>query len=367
MSTEALAHAGRSEQLRYAILDALRQAEVMADDPERFRTEVRWPLIVALLRDIGNHRLTLDNGLIFEITPASRIEQAALLSREAHPNHLWEPQTTKLLLMLAEGASHVIVGGAYIGDHVLPIASSLCRLQKPGIVHAFEPMAQAYGQLLRNLALNRLANVRSHQMGLWDTSDAQLKVEGPAALGSSAPQTETATAGESVVQSITIDDYVRTQELPTAELIMLDTEGGEERALHGADLLLSRPGLAAPILVFEIHRQFVDWSDGLDSTSVVRYLHSKGYRLFAIRDIHDNFPMHGRTIEVIPIDRVYLEGPPHGFNVLATKEPGLIDRLSLNVVEDVSPKLLHDKNPLLHHPLDGIPWGAAARRLACER
>lgn len=141
---------------------------------------------------------------------------------------------------------------------------------------------------------------------------------------------------------------------------MLDTEGGEERGLRGAAKLLTSPWPQAPHVIFEIHRKYVDWSDGLENTSVVRFLTEKGYRVFAIRDIHGNHPMTDQDIEIIPIDRVYLEGPPHGFNVLATKDSSLIGRLGLRVVQGVSPKLLMEKDPALHHPLVGNPWDKRA-------
>ncbi len=77
------------------------------------------------------------------------------------------------------------------------------------------------------------------------------------------------------------------------------------------------------------------------------------------RDFHSNYAMAGQPIEVIPITRIYLEGPPHGFNVLATKDASLVGVLGLEVVHDVGPKLLVNKDPKLHHPLRGLP---ASRR-----
>jgi hypothetical protein len=61
--------------------------------------------------------------------------------------------------------------------------------------------------------------------------------------------------------------------------------------------------------------------------------------------------MAGHPIEIIPAHRVYLEGPPHGFNALATPDPSLVKRLGLRIVENVSPKLLLHKDPDLHHPI----------------
>jgi FkbM family methyltransferase len=351
----ALARAGQNDELRRTIFAALRRAEAEADDPANFREQVRWPLILALLGEKGTERVVLENGLIFEVGADSRIEQALLLSTMEHPDHVWEPQTTKLLTALARNASHAIIGGAYIGDHVLPIARVMAEDTPPGQVHAFEPMSHAFNRLLRNVELNQMQNVAANRLGLWDTSDTSLSVEGQLALASSvALDEEAAGEGDDVIKSVTIDDYVKSGGLERVGLIMLDTEGGEERALSGARTLLERAPGEAPNIVFEIHRHFVDWSNGLENTSVVKLLTSRGYTVFAVRDFHLNYPMAGQPIEIIPVDKVYLEGPPHGFNALATKDEGLIGRLGLRLVENVSPKLLLDRDPALHHPSGGL-------------
>jgi len=346
----ALAIAGENEGLRSAIFELLRHAECEAENPARFREQVRWPLILSLLSRAKTHRVVLENGLIFEVYADSRIEQALLLSSEANPDHVWEPQTTKLLIALATNAAHVIVGGAYIGDHVLPLARAAAGRTPPGVIHAFEPMDHAFTRLLRNLDLNSITNVAPHRLGLWDHTDTSLSLDGYLALASSVPVDEVQGEPGEVVKSVTIDDYVESRRLASVGLIMLDTEGGEEKALQGARELLSRPSLESPHVVFEIHRSFTDWSNGLENTSIVNLLTSLGYTVFAIRDFHSNYPTAGCPIEIIPVDCVYLEGPPHGFNMLATKDPDLVQRLDLRIVKDVSPKLLLDKDPALHHP-----------------
>ena len=339
---QALAAAGKDQKLRNAIFEALRQAEVESHDPAYFREQVRWPLILSLLSEAKTHTVVLENGLIFEVSPDSRIEQALLLSTEAHPDHVWEPQTTRLLTALAAEATNVIVGGAYIGDHVLFLARAT-----PGVIHAFEPMQHSFDRLLHNLKVNNIRNVVANRLGLWDRGKVVLTVEGHLGLASSKPQDEENTTGEKI-ESISIDEYVETNELSPVGLIMLDTEGGEEKALLGARETIVKD---RPNIVFEIHRHFVDWSEGLEKTSIVQSLKSHGYSVFAVRDFHNNYPMAGRPIEIIPIDRVYLEGPPHGFNALAITDPDLVNQLGLRIVENVSPKLLLHKDPALHHPI----------------
>jgi hypothetical protein len=61
--------------------------------------------------------------------------------------------------------------------------------------------------------------------------------------------------------------------------------------------------------------------------------------------------MDDLPIELVPLDSAYLEGPPHGFNLLASKElKALIARHRLRVVPGVSPKLLSHGDPRLHAP-----------------
>lgn len=337
----AVASAGTNERLRNAIFEALRQAEIEADNPAEFREQVRWPLILALLTEVKTHRVELQNGLLFDVGLDSRIEKSLLLSTEKHPDHIWEPQTTRLLVSLASGARNVIVGGAYIGDHVAFIARAIAGT---GTVHAFEPSNHSFERLLHHLEINNLTNVVAHRLGLWDISDVALQLEGDLALASSVPMIDP----ERAFNSVSIDDYARAQSLESVELIMLDTEGGEENSLNGARETIERN---SPNIVFEIHRNFVDWTNGLQNTSIVKLLTSQDYEVLAIRDFHSNYPTAGTPIEVIPVDQVYLEGPPHGFNVLATRDRDLISRLSLRVVTGVSPKLLFHRDPALHLPL----------------
>jgi FkbM family methyltransferase len=351
---DAVAHAGWDEQLRRQLFELLRRAECQAEDPVRFRELVRWPLVLALLRDVDGHRVHLADGLVFDVTPDSRIERALLLSPAALPDHAWEPQTTKLLVGLSVEARHVVIGGAYIGDHVLPVARAA---DGTGAVHAFEPMDRPFKRLCQHVEINGLTNVFPHKLGLWDRSNVSLAVEGDLALASSSVWVGEADVdrGREIVPSIALSDYAEVHELARIDLIMLDTEGGEERALLGARRLLAQPPGQAPNVVFEVHRRFVDWSRGLENTSIVELLRSNGYHVFAIRDLHGNYPMPDQPIEIIPVECVYLEGPPHGFNMLAVKDLDLvISRLSLEVVEGVSPKLIPEKDPVLHHPRRGF-------------
>jgi len=135
---------------------------------------------------------------------------------------------------------------------------------------------------------------------------------------------------------------------------VLDLEGAEHAALRGAARRLELPPGRAPQLVFEVHRSYVDWSDGLEQTEILRYLAELGYSSYAVRDFQSNRDLGDRPIELVAPDTAYLDGPPHGFNVLATKEPGLIDAGPFVLSPHTSPKLLAHRDPALHHPVGGL-------------
>jgi len=337
---------------RQQIFNALRADEKESTAPDEFREKVRWPIVRAMVDAVGTHQVPMENGLVLEVTTGSRIEKAFLMSRQNEPDHAWEPQTTRLILEISE--RDVLVGGAFFGDHVVPLAHHMQKSNPRGRILAFEPFEKTYSLLVRNLQLNGLNQVEPRCQGLWSESGKKLKVglgAGESALASALVE-EMSDACE--VETATVDDFMETHDLG---LIVIDLEGSEEECLKGAMKTLKLPPGKAPHLIFEVHREYFDWSQGLENTSILNRVLEAGYDAYAIRDIHDNLSMKGRPIELIPVTSVYLEGPPHGFNLLATKDKDLPKRLEAKVVEGVSPKYLPGRNPQLFAPLDGLGLG----------
>jgi FkbM family methyltransferase len=285
---------------------------------------------------------------VFEFLYRSKIARDFVLSVPDKPDHVWEPQTTKLVLHLVREAAHVVVGGAYFGDHAVLLAHALAG--SGGVCHAFEPDPEQAGMLARNAAHNGLTNVRVNTLGLWDDDTTRLRLIGDDAHAASAP----AGAHMSSFPATTLDAYLDGLGVGAVELIVLDIEGAELAALRGARGRLALPPGQAPHLVFEVHRAYVDWSGGLDATEILRYLAGFGYSAYAVRDVQSNWDFGGRPIELIPSGTAYLEGPPHGFNVLATKDHSVIDNGPFVFAPGVSPKLLAHRDPALHHPAGGL-------------
>jgi len=345
----ALAKLGESVEMRNIVFDELREFEKCSECPAQFRFNVRWPIIRAIIgRD--THRIKLQNGLIFDVRPQSRIEKALLLSLDNIPDHAWEPQTTRLSCLLAKDCDIVIVGGAYIGEQVLSVSKNLQKSNEEGFVCAFEPDPSAYNSLIHHVEINKLPNIIAEQRALWDCSNGDIELKGEPSVASTLTDRGDEEGEILKVRTVSIVDYIRKKEISGVGLIMMDIEGAEKQALFGCKSLLKQKYPKAPNIIFEVHSEYVDWSKGLKHTDIVQMLLSFGYSVYAIRDLQGHLSMEDRAIEIIPLDHVYLAEVPHGFNMIATKDKELAVKYDLTIVKDLSPKLLSEKNVYLPYP-----------------
>ena len=347
---EALARIAQDEAWKAAFVRQLIAFERAIDAPGvDVREEISGPLVDALFDEDQVVRKTLSSGVTFEFLYRSKIARDFVMSTPEAPDHAWEPQTSRILVNLARRAQQVVIGGAYFGDHAVLIAREIAP--RGGVVHAFEPNGEQRAMLARNAALNGLSNIRPRPEGLWSDSSTNLKLVG---YDSFASAEVTEAGAEGGFQTVTIADYLKAAGVDRLDLIVIDIEGAELGALKGAEPFLKRPPGQAPDILFEVHRHYVDWSNGLLATEIARLLTGHGYHLFALRDFNSNYDLAGRPIELIPADAVYLKGPPHGFNMVAVKDPSVFEGPAYAIVRDVSPKLLRHKDPKLHHPLGGL-------------
>lgn len=348
----SLAVIGKNESLRQRLIDECKHIEkVLAAPGFAVRDVITGPIVDALHTDVGVQRKRIANGMTFEFHYRSKIARELVMSTPDVPDHVWEPQTTKLLLHLARGANNVLVGGAYFGDQALLVARQIA--QNGGVVHAFELNPDQAAMLGKNAQINELTNVRLNQKGLWDDETTYLGLEGDDSFAHPTV-IDAGTGKDPRANTYTVDAYLGREGVQHVDLVMLDVEGGEHRILKGARGQLALPVGKAPNLVFEVHRSYVDWSRGLEKTEIVELVRSFGYELFAVRDFQQNQYMGDSPIELVPLATTYLEGPPHGFNVVAVKDKAILDGVTFRFVDGVSPKLLVHKDPKLHHPIGGL-------------
>ncbi len=345
---EVLKIIGKDENLRNKFIRFVKEIEDNLPYKGSIRDDLTKYLVDALFEKNDFIIKTTQNGIKFKFLTGlgSKVPREFLMSSPETPEFAWEPQTTKLLLFLSENAKNVIVGGAYFGEQVLPIAKKIKK--HSGIVHAFDLNKQQIATLKENLALNNIENVRPVYKGLWKDSETFLNLTETDDLAFATPALN---AGLS--NTITIDDYIENNGLEGVDLIMLDIEGSELNVLKGAENQLKKV-VDFPNIVFEIHSSYVDWSSGLLNTPIARYLNSFKYHLYSIRDFQGNYDMKGKAIELIKPEETVLAGPPHGFNMLAIKDSSLIENSLFKICSNVSPKYILHKDPLLHHHSEGF-------------
>lgn len=345
----ALTTIGKDPAQRSKVIDLCLDIERTMPYPQNqsIREDVTGPIVDAMHDKDTIIDTTLRDGTRFRLYYRTKIARDLVMASDPYPDHVWEPQTTKLLLHLVDKARHALIGGAYFGDQVVLMAKRMHA--NGGACHAFEPNPDQLKMLRENAALNGLDNIRSWPLGLWRDSTTHMSLVGDDSFAH-AEQVVTEAAGEGTFATTSIDEYVARQGIEKLDLIMLDIEGGELPALEGARKQLEKPMGQAPNVVFEVHRSYVDWSKGLANTEIMRYMSNHGYQMFAVRDFNSNVAMGNRPIELVPPDRVYLEGPPHGFNMLAVKDIRVVENGPFVICPDVSPKLLWHKDPSLHHP-----------------
>ncbi len=339
---------GKDENLRNKFIEFIKNVETNIAYEGNIREEVTKHLVDGLFEENDFVIKSVSNGLKYKFYTGigSKIAREFLMSAPTIPEFAWEPQTTKLLIYLSKNAKNIIVGGAYFGDQVIPIANSIKHTD--GKVHAFDLNNKQIEILNENAALNNLNNINSVKKGLWNDSKTFLNLSDSDDLAFATPAVDITHSN-----TITIDEYLSANTIENVDLIMLDVEGAEYNILLGAQQQLKKDN-NYPNIVFEIHSLYVDWSNGLDNTPIVKLLKDTGYTVFSIRDFQGNYDMKNTPIELIPSSETYIEGPKHGFNMLAIKNLSLIDNNLFKICTNVSPKYIVNKNPKLHHPIDGL-------------
>ena len=337
IKTESIKETLRNNSIyRSCFIDALIEFEKRAGHPLlNVRDTVSGPLADELF--LGEHfSKTLQNGLKINFVYNSKIAREFLLSDPAIPNHVWEPQTTKLLLHFSNHAKNVIIAGAYFGDQAIPVANNI---RGNGVCHTFEPNKNNSDLIIENAKLNELNNILINNLALWNKSNEKLVFEGEDALASTVEATD---SSANVLYTITIDDYVKQNKVDKVDLLMIDVEGSEIKVLQGAVEMLKQ---SKPVVVFETHSLYDDWSNGLENSPSALLMKGLGYEVFAVREFHQNIDTGNMPIELLPLDRTYCETPPHhGFNMLAVPSNAFIENELFRIVYDLSPKLILPKN-----------------------
>jgi len=147
--------------------------------------------------------------------------------------------------------------GANVGYYTL-LAAELVR--PSGQVFAFEPLPRNAYYLRAHLEMNRATTVRVTQAAVADcTGDLFFQEAQEATMG------HVSDRGSLRVPAVTLDELVQSQRAPLPDVIKMDIEGGELRALQGAVGTLTR---GQPVVFLAthgpaVHRECCDLLTGL--------------------------------------------------------------------------------------------------------
>jgi FkbM family methyltransferase len=198
-----------------------------------------------------------------------------------------ETRTLDAFLERVRPGATVVDVGANIGLYTLSVAA---RAGPRGRVLAVEPNPLAARRLRENVALNQFENVAIVEAAMADAPGTLRLHLAPDSECSSLFETELGTGGGVEVRVTTIDAEVERARLARVDLLKIDVEGAEIRALIGAERLLTGPD--APILLVEANPIMLH-AAGASMGELRRCVESYGYQISVV----ERLPWRGEDTE----------------------------------------------------------------------
>jgi len=178
--------------------------------------------------------------------------------------------------------------GAHVGLITLQVAMRRPRAE----IHSFEPHPVRGKALLTNVGLNPQVSIEIERVGLSD-QPGELPFDVTA---------HRAGVGDDSISVVALDDYARERGIEQIDVLKLDIEGHEGRALQGSRRLLAERRIGAVI---------VESLPGHgDVNAVADYLKEHGFRAVDLPDPRPRWIRALRSWQ--PADTGYLLGPPPG-------------------------------------------------------
>jgi len=273
----------------------------------------RWALRRVAERNACVRPLGLQPGWYFGVADEDTSREAAFrreLSRYYRDEHILDPivvrwyEGLKLRLYLGTDMSHCLyIGGSFEPNEFVFLRSVLRpgmvfldggandgvyslyaarRVGDSGRVIAIEPSSREYERLLSNLRLNKIGNVEALGVALGEApGSAVLAIaeeghEGQNTIGERVSNPTVETRAHETVRVETIDGLVDELGLERVDVVKLDVEGSELRALAGGRTTIER---FQPLLQVEIEEERLA-SQETTKEVVLDLLDSLGYRAY---------------------------------------------------------------------------------------
>lgn len=295
---------------------------------DRIRDFLLWPVTSRIFGRNYVTTITLKNGLRLKIDLGDMLGRTALFYGP-FLEYFWEPQTLRLVKILARSGGRALVAGAHIGYSALAVAKCLER----GAVLALEPVKYLYETARENFALNStLGKLYLEHAALSDRDgEAEIYVENLRSTLLGADKVKSASPERETVVTKTVPTLLAEHGWHSLDLLLLDVEGYEFKVLEGMRPLFERGIL--PDIIFEYNPP---QKSGMEELSrIVAYLAVFGYRLYIIED---NYELRGRLDGGFPVElyswpecRKRFAGE-RSFNVLAVKDAARLDVGDIKIV-----------------------------------
>jgi len=182
--------------------------------------------------------------------------------------------------------------GANFGYYAITIATAVqgdCR------IYAFEPNPSTMQRFQRNVALNGTRGLHLFEVGVSDAAGHALVVETPNHSGAAYLRQNPASG----VPVTTLDVFCEQNRIDRLDLIKMDIEGAELRALHGGIATFKR---FRPAMLIELNPETSE-REGYPVRDVVVFLEDLGYAIWDVRSrariTRDHLPQCGYFMNAI--------------------------------------------------------------------
>jgi FkbM family methyltransferase len=208
----------------------------------------------------------LHNGLLMYLNPSEHIQQQLFWYGYYEKDVIltWEAflqlQTTSVVLDIGANAGYY----------------SLIASKKVRKVYAFEPSPLMRQQLEKNIALNGIQNISVEPYAVSNKNGSAilyLSADNNSGMTGMQPA-ENFSGTTEIVKTVSIDEWIRTKDSPTIDVVKIDVEGAEMKVLEGMKNVLERdhPGIFIEIIPSLLEKY------GNKAEDIFRLLDSFGYK-----------------------------------------------------------------------------------------
>lgn len=216
-------------------------------------------------------------GLKIRIYPKNEV------FRSLYVTGIYDPNVAVVIDSLLPQKGVFIDVGANMG-YLSMIASR--AVGELGKVYALEPSKRDFLRLVDNINLNGLTNVYSHNLAVLDINkklEMNIAGEERSALntfGREFSYKGTEKLGTEMVQAVTIDGFVDTEDIEKVDLIKLDIEGSELLALKGARDTVEK---FRPVIILGLNKESLA-ANGCNVEDLKKLLQELRYKAYVLAE-----------------------------------------------------------------------------------